>query len=62
MYEEIMDRLGDVERRLDAMEEEFGALLRVLKYAEDLNLVRAAAASAIDAMREIENEKFGHAA
>lgn len=59
MYEELLDRLGDAERRLDAIEEEFGALLRVLQYADDLDIVQGAAQSALEAMREIENWKFG---
>lgn len=59
MEEELFDRLGECERRLDALEEEFGALLRVLEYADNLEVVQGAAKSALEAMKEIENWKFG---
>jgi hypothetical protein len=44
--EEILDRL---EPQLAAIEEEFNALLRVLRYAEDLTVVHKAAQAALEA-------------
>ena len=58
MEEELFDRIGECERRLDALEEEFQALLRVLEYAESLDVVHGAATSALEALKEVDNWRF----